>query len=84
MDDKLNYQVGELDDKVKRLHSELDTLNQQVIAVEKNILILKGEATIVEQAVTTMTKNSGWLYKVITAGFVTAIITFVVAGGLKP
>jgi len=84
MDDKLNYQVSEMEDKLKRLTAELDILNLQVIAVEKNILILKGEATVVEQAVATMTKNSGWLYKVITAGFVTAIIGFVVAGGLKP
>jgi len=82
MTDKMTYQVDQLEDKVKRLHEELLTLNTQVIAVEKNLLVLRGEATLVEKEVTSMASKSGWLYKIITAGFVTAIIAWIVAGGL--
>ena len=82
MTDEMNYQVDQLEDKVKRLHEELITLNAQVIAVEKNLLVLRGEATLVEKEVTSMASKSGWLYKIITAGFVTSIIAWIVAGGL--
>ena len=82
MTDKMIYQVEQLEDKVKRLHEELVSLNTQVIAVEKNLLVLKGEATLVEKEVTSMSTKSGWLYKIVTAGFVTSIIAWIVAGGL--
>ena len=82
MTDKLIYQVDQLEEKLKKLHSEFDDLNAQVIEVEKNLLLLKSEAASVEQSVKTMKDKSGWLYKIITAGFVSAIIGWIVAGGL--
>ena len=82
MTDKLIYQVDQLEEKLKQLHTEFDDLNAQVIEVEKNLLVLKGEATQVGQSVKTMKEKSGWLYKIITAGFVSAIIGWIVAGGL--
>jgi len=90
--DKLIDQVNQVEknvlvlcallEKVKALQGVVDTLNNQVNLVEKNLLVLKGEASVVEQAVDSITSNTGWLYKIITAGFVTAIIGWVVAGGL--
>tara|TARA_R110002126_G_scaffold10818_1_gene49355 strand:- start:3153 stop:3407 length:255 start_codon:yes stop_codon:yes gene_type:complete len=82
MTDKLIYQVDQLEEKLKKLHTEFDDLNAQVIEVEKNLLLLKSEAASVEQSVKTMKDKSGWLYKIITAGFVSAIIGWIVAGGL--
>ena len=82
MTDKLIYQVDQLEDKLKQLHAEFDDLNSQVTQVEKNLLVLKGEAVVVEQAVKSMTNKSGWLYKIVTAGFVSALIGWIIAGGL--
>ena len=82
MTDKLIYQVDQLEDKLKKLHSEFDELNSQVTEVEKNLLVLKGEAAGVEDAVKSMRDKSGWLYKVLTAAAASAIIGWVVAGGL--
>jgi len=82
MDDKLNYQVDQLDDKVKRLHVELDTLNKQVTEVEKTLLVLKSETHAVESTVKNITNKSGWIQKVVIAGFVSAGIAWIIAGGL--
>jgi len=82
MDTKLPYQVEQLEDKLARLQTELDGLDKQVTEVEKNLLVLKGEASVVEQAVATITNNTGWLFKIIVAGFVTTIVGWIVAGGL--
>ena len=83
MDSKIPYQVDQLEDKVKALHAELDELNKQVNVVEKNLLVLKEQATSVQKTVGGIVSKSGWLYKIITAGFVTAAIGWIVAGGLK-
>jgi len=83
MTDKLNYQVDQLTSKVDLLHAELDALDEQVTSVEKNLLILKGEATVVEKSVASITTSTNWLFKIVSAGFVTAVIGWIIAGGLS-
>ena len=83
MTDKLNYQVGQLEDKVGELNKELDDLTQQVNVTEKSLLTLKGEVTIVEQSVDSIKNSITWLFKITSAGLVTVIIAWIVAGGLS-
>tara|TARA_R110002124_G_scaffold76371_1_gene204667 strand:- start:323 stop:577 length:255 start_codon:yes stop_codon:yes gene_type:complete len=84
MTDKLIYQVDQMEEKLRRLHSELDVLNSQVTAVEKNLLVIKGEAAAVEHAVDSLTSSNGWILKITSAGFVAAFIGWIVAGGMAP
>jgi len=83
MSDKLIYQVDQLEEKLARLHSEFDELNKQVTKVEKNLITLKGETQVVEKAVTSINSNTGWVVKVILAGFITAFTAWIVSGGLS-
>ena len=80
--EKLAYQVDQIAEKVEKLNKEIDALDSQVNVVEKSLLVVQGNSVVVEKTVDAITNRASWLFKVITAGVVTSVIAWVVAGGL--
>ena len=80
--EKLTYQVDQIAEKVTQLNKEIDALDNQVNVVEKSLLVVQSNSVSVEKTVDAITNRASWLFKVITAGIVTSIIAWVVAGGL--
>tara|TARA_R110002096_G_scaffold177116_1_gene353565 strand:- start:182 stop:439 length:258 start_codon:yes stop_codon:yes gene_type:complete len=80
--EKLAYQVDQIAEKVEKLNKEIDALDGQVNVVEKSLLVVQGNSVVLEKTVEAITSRASWLFKVITAGVVTAIIAWIVAGGL--
>tara|TARA_R100000935_G_scaffold20389_1_gene38544 strand:+ start:1387 stop:1644 length:258 start_codon:yes stop_codon:yes gene_type:complete len=80
--DKLTYQVDQLEYKVKQLHAELDELNDEFRKVEKDLLLVKGEATVVGTTVNGIVETRGWAFKAIGSVFIAAACWFVIGGGL--
>ena len=80
--EKLAYQVDQIAEKVDKLNKEIDALDSQVNVVEKSLLVVQGNSQVLEKTVDAITNRASWLFKVITAGVVTAIIAWIVAGGL--
>ena len=82
MTDKLNYQVDQLELKVRQLHSELDALNDEFRTVEKDLLQVKGEASAVGSTVDGIVETRGWVFKAIASLLIAAIVSWVIGGGL--
>ena len=82
MDSKIPYQLEMLEARYTTLQEKLDTITAQVVTAEKSLIVLEGKSAVVEKALGGIQSKSGWLYKIITAGFITAIIGWIVAGGL--
>lgn len=82
MTDKMNYQVDQLELKVRQLHSELDLLNVEFRNVEKDLLTMKGEASAVGNTVDGMVETRGWAFKAVASVFIAAVIAWVIGGGL--
>ena len=82
MTDKMNYQVDQLELKVRQLHSELDLLNIEFRNVEKELLTMKGEASAVGSTVDGMVETRGWAFKAVASVLIAAVVAWVIGGGL--
>ena len=83
MGDKIPYQLEQLEARYLTLQEKLDIITAQVVTAEKTLIVLEGKSAVVEKTLGGIVSKSSWLYKIITAGFVTAAIGWIVAGGLK-
>ena len=106
MSDKIVYQLDQLEQKVLRLNTIVDSLliglknlegvetrvgqlnnivdsiSKELTAVEKDLLILRGEANIVGGKVNGIVEARGWVLKSFATVAIAAVVTWVIGGGL--
>ncbi|MCA1492718.1 hemolysin XhlA family protein [Ensifer sp. NBAIM29] len=75
----LNHLQGRIDEA----HQRLDKMGDRVTALEKDGAVTEVRMATIQQSLGKIESTTGWVLKIVLGGIITAIIAFIVRGGLN-
>lgn len=75
--------TNHLKDRIDAAHDRLDKIGDRVTTLEKDGAVTEVRMATIQQSLGKIESTTGWVLKIVIGGILTAIIAFIVRGGLN-